>query len=131
MNDETQRLYGQSSHNNLICIISEIQCIHHLQLILVIIRPKRILNCLSCVYNCDDQSFIHCFFRSSNILNFHIFTFIYSLSEQNIMQIKFSKLIPKSVLTPGTKWNLCAKFGASNTDVHWMYTFAQCGKGRS
>ena len=56
---------------------------------------------------------------------------MYSLSEQNIMQIKFSKLIPKSVITPGTKWNLYAKFGASNTDVYWMYTFAQCGKGRS
>ena len=27
-------------------------------------------NCLSCVYNCDDQSFIHCFFRSSNICIF-------------------------------------------------------------
>ena len=32
-------------------------------------------NCLSCVYNCDDHSLIHCFFRSSNI-----WIFIYSLS---------------------------------------------------
>ena len=32
-------------------------------------------NCLSCVYNCDDLSLIHYFFRSSNI-----WIFIYSLS---------------------------------------------------
>ena len=32
-------------------------------------------NCISCVYNCDDQSFIYCFFRSSNI-----WIFISSLS---------------------------------------------------
>ena len=33
------------------------------------------INCLSCVYNCDDPSLIHYFFRSSNI-----WIFIYSLS---------------------------------------------------
>ena len=36
-------------------------------------------NCSSCIYNCDDHSFIQCFFRSSNI-----WIFIYSLSSVHL-----------------------------------------------
>ena len=44
-------------------------------------------NCLSCVYNCDDLSLIHYFFRSSNI-----WIFIYSLSSHHLSGYIYNSL---------------------------------------
>ena len=63
-------------------VLYQFSCQANWELVIVWIRYIPVIyffSQLSCVYNCDDQSFIHCFFRSSNI-----WIFIYSLSSLHL-----------------------------------------------